>query len=249
MAKLALAMTRGASIEGTQLVLPVDRRTAEAAAKQGGEVALVYETVPGSVLFFIGQGRIAAVEYRVAGEGGIAVRLADYGPFLTPVPGEAEAALPRVRSMLRLIDERFMSILGEASIPAFDVEAKEAQASLETRVSIKRQVLRNWNNRCAITGRRGDLDIVAIRPREAGGQLHARNYMPMIPLAARAWERGVISAGPHGDILVMENRLEADLLDSMDKSGRLLLPDDPARHPDPADLAFHRQYVFGWKTP
>jgi hypothetical protein len=245
-AKLALAVTRDAAVEGTQVMLPVDRRTGEAAARQGGAIVLVYEAVPPSILFFIGQGRVSAVEYG-PGKRAVAVRLADYVRFATPVPGEAEAVLPRVRSMLRLSDERFAQILGETALPVADPEIQERQASLETRVSIKRQVLRNWGNRCAITGRRDHLDIVAIRPREAGGQLHARNYMPMIPIAARAWEQGVISVAANGDVIADLPALDPDLLESMDKTGRLLLPDDPMRRPDAADLGFHRQYVFGSK--
>jgi hypothetical protein len=122
--------------------------------------------------------------------------------------------------------------------------AGEAQNPIETRISIKRQVLRNWGERCAITGQRDGLDMVAIRPREAGGQLHVRNYLPMIPTAAHAWEHGVISVGPSGNIVVVENQLGADLLERMDRSGRLLLPSDPDLHPDPSDLAFHLYNVL-----
>ena len=87
-------------------------------------------------------------------------------------------------------------------------------------------------------------DIVAIRPREFGGALHTRNYMPMVPIAARAWEHGVISIGANGDVIADLSALDPDLLESMDSGGRLLLPDDPSRHPDPANLAYHRQHIF-----
>lgn len=226
------------------MLLPVDRQTASSAARQGGQVVLVYDFVPGTAVLFLGEGRISAVRYPVDG---VAVELTEYGSFLTPVPRTAELALPRARSLLRLENEPYAAILREAGIPLDDDGAAEAQVPLETRVSIKRQVLRNWGNRCAVTGGRDGLDIVAIRPREAGGRLHVRNYLPMVRAVASAWEQGHISVGPNGDVVADIARLDPDLLESMDRSGQLLLPDNPELRPEPADLAFHLHHVFAHK--
>ena len=237
-----MAAGREARVQGGQVLLPVDRRTASAAARFGGDAALLYEYVPETAVLCLGQGRVAGV--RFPDEAGAVVELENYVTFVTPVPRRAELTLPRARSMLRLEDEVHAAILREAGIPLADDGAQEAQTSLATRVGIKRQVLRNWGNRCAITGQGRGLDIVAIRPRETGGLLHARNYMPMVPLAAAAWEQGVIAVGPSGDVVADLARLDPDLLESMDRSGRLLLPKKPELHPDPADLSFHLHHVF-----
>jgi hypothetical protein len=68
----------------------------------------------------------------------------------------------------------------------------------------------------------------------------------MVAAAARAWEQGHISVGASGDLVAVLDKLDPDLLEQMDRGGRLLLPDDPTLRPDPADLAFHRQHIFGW---
>lgn len=248
MVKLALAAAKGAVFDGATVKLPVDRRTGEAAARQGGEAVLVYEIVPRTAVLFLGEGRIAGIDYETA-DRSVVVRLSDYVAFVTPVPRTEELKLPRVRAMLRLDDDAFTAIVTDANVPLTGSGAAEAQASLATRVSIKRQVLRNRGNRCAITGLTSGLDIVAIRPREAGGRLHVRNYMPMVPAAARAWEQGHISVGPNGDVVADLPNLDPDLLERMDRGGRLLVPRDPQLGPDPADLAFHLEHVFAQRRP
>ena len=188
----------------------------------------------------------------MAPTGSVVVRIDRYEAFAAPMPSVAELNLPRVRSMLRLDPGRFAEIEGEGRNGRPDLAEAQQVLRPETYVAIRDQVLRNWGHRCAVTGRHvplgagrgGGLDVVAIRPREAGGPLHVRNFLPLVPLAARAWERGDISAGPDLDIVAVPNRLDPDLLAWMLPSGRLLVPEDPLLGPAPAHLAFHRTHVF-----
>lgn len=253
MVRLALAAGDEATFEGERAMLPVDRRTGDAAARTGGGPVLVYRVLPETFVLFVGRGRIAGIEYGV--DRVVTVRLDSYAAFQAPVPATGELHLPRVRAMLSLSDERAAEInrAGRAAPEGPALEESQARLSPETYVAVRDQVLRNWDYRCAITGQRDEprrgqrpaLDVVAIRPREVGGPLHVRNFLPLIPLAARAWERGDISAGPGFDIIAVQNRLDPELLERMAMSGRLVLPDDPMLGPDPEQIAYHRRHVFG----
>jgi hypothetical protein len=246
--------SRKAYFRATDVVLGVDRRTAGAAAGEGGRDVLLYQLVPRSFVRFLGLGRVSGLTF--GGERDpVSCRIEQVRAFASPITSPEEAALPRVQSMLSLSDVRFAEILAAADIT--DAAAEEANATFapdaKTYEAIYRRVLERWDYRCAVTGRRfpqatgthSELRLVAIRPREQGGPLHVRNYLPMVEEAARAWQRGDISVTDGLEFVAVQDRLSPDLLEKMRPDGRLLVPDGAALGPDPEHLAFHRIRVFG----
>ena len=251
MAKLALAAGEDAQFRDGIVQLLLGRRTADVAARAGGETVLVYRIVPKSLVTFLGQGRIAGLDYGERG-GPIVCRIEDYQAFSSPEVGSAEAAIPRAREMLSLSEERYAEIVDRSTTPDAPQHAEEASASfVSTYVTIRDQVLKAWDYRCAVTGIRfgprdapSRLEVIAIRPREMGGPLHVRNCLPLVAMAARAWQQGWIAAGPGLDLVAVQNRLDPDLLEKMRPEGRLLVPDHPGLAPDPQHIAYHREHVF-----
>jgi predicted restriction endonuclease len=160
--------------------------------------------------------------------------------------------------MLTLPDERYGRILdagtaaidksqlAEAALP-FQAERAPTDAYLKVRA----EVLRRWNYCCAVTdtqfasGEAPELRLVAIRPRERGGPLHAGNYLPMVERAERAWLTGGISVTDQYELVAVLDRLDPELLAAMPPDGKLIVPRDPALRPDPEHLAYHWTYVFG----
>jgi hypothetical protein len=250
-ARLALAAGETAQFHNGTVQLLLDRRTADAAARAGGQTVLLYRIVPKSLVTFLGQGRIARLEYRERAAS-IACRIEDYRAFAAPEVSSSEAAIPRARIMLPLSDERFAEIVDRSATSDTAQHAEEASAPfVSTYLTVRDQVLRAWNYRCAVTGTRfaptdapSRLEVIAIRPRAAGGPLHVQNCLPLVAMAASAWRQGWIAAGPGLDILAVQNRLDPDLLERMRPEGTLLVPDRPELAPDPEHVTYHREHVF-----
>lgn len=254
MAKLALAIEESVLRHGADVVLGVDRRVANAAAGEGGRDVLLYQLVPGSFVRFLGLGRLGALIFG-AERDTITCRIEGVRAFVSPVTSTAETGLPRAQSMLSLTDERFAEILAGSDLAEIQIEEADAAFAPDTATyeAIYRQVLERWDYRCAVTGQRfpeatgthRELRLVAIRPRERGGPLHVRNYLPMVEDAARAWQRGDIGVTDGLEFVAVQDRLSADLLERMRPDGRLLVPDAASLGPDPQHLAYHRTHVFG----
>lgn len=256
MVKLALAIGEGSQLGGSRALLAVDQRTSREAFARLGERVLIYQFVDKVFLDFVGSGTMAGVN--LTSDGFRLVTVDQYTSFAAPVTGEAELAAPGARRMLRLGDERYEEIIGlarasdRAGAAEAAVQLRDAP-SLAVYLAIHDQVLRTWDYRCAVTGRQFEpgprphphLRVVAIQPRERGGPLHVKNYLPMVETAERAWLTGGISVAPGSDFVAVLNRLDPDLLEAMPRSGRLVLPDDEAAWPDPALLSWHFDHVFG----
>ena len=278
MVKLALAIGEGSQLGGSRALLAVDQRTSREAFARLGERVLVYQFADKVFLDFVGSGTVAGVN--LTSDGFRLVTVDQYTSFAAPVTGEAELAAPGARRMLRLGDERYEEIIGlarasdRAGAAEAAVQLRDAP-SLAVYLAIHDQVLRTWDYRCAVTGRQFEpgprphphLRVVAIQPRERGGPLHVKNYLPMVETAERAWLTGGISVAPGSDFVAVLNgenmlsrtnsvapgsdfvavlnRLDPDLLEAMPRSGRLVLPDDEAAWPDPALLSWHFDHVFG----
>lgn len=251
MAMLALAEGAEAEFSGAAATLPLDRQTAMMAAARGGETVLVYRVVGDAMLLVIGYGRIARIDF-MARPDGPSVVLSDYVAMAWPVSWDEEARLPGAAA-LEIADDRFEEILRRGTGGIEEAQAAFAPpTTIDTYLAIHDQVLRNWDYRCAVTGlhdpprdgRKSRLEVTAIRPREFGGPLHVSNYLPLAPIAAHAFAHGVISVGHRLDIVAVQNRLEADLLEQMDSSGRLQVPAAPAAWPDFDHLTYHREHVF-----
>lgn len=256
MVKLALAVGEGSELGESRALLGVDQRVSRQAFSNLGEQVLVYEFADKVLLDFVGSGTVAGVS--LTSDGFRLVTVDPYAPFAKPVFGDAELAAPGARRMLRLGEDRYEEILELAKVSDL-AGASEAPAriydspSLETYLSIHDQVLRAWGYRCAITGRQfqpgarphPSLRVVAIRPRELGGPLHVKNYMPMVEFAERAWLTGTIAVTSLGSFVAILDRLDPDLLEAMPKSGNLVMPENDTDWPDTTLLAWHFHNVFG----
>jgi hypothetical protein len=254
--KLALAIGEGSELGERRALLGVDQRASREAFSNLGQRVLVYQFADQVLLDFVGSGTVAGVNF--TSDGFRLVTVDPYAPFATPVFGEAELAEPGARRMLRLGEDRYEEIMALAKVSDL-AGASEAPAriydspSLETYLAIHDQVLRAWGYRCAVTGRQfrpgqrphPHLRVVAIRPRELGGPLHVKNYMPMVELAEWAWLTGAIAVTPLGNFVAILDQLNPDLLEAMPKSGKLVVPVDSADWPDPTLLAWHFNNVFG----
>lgn len=254
--KLALAIGEGSELGQSRALIGVDQRVSREAFSNLGERVLVYQFVDKTLLDFVGSGMVAGIN--ATSDGFRLVTVDPYSPFANPVFGETELAAPGARRFLRLSDDRYEEILQLASESDL-AGASEAPAriydspSLETYLAIHDQVLRAWDYRCAITGQQFQpgtrphphLRVVAIRPRELGGPLHVKNYLPMVEKAEHAWLTGGIAVTHLGEFVAILDRLDDKLLEAMPLSGKLVMPRDHANWPDSELLAWHFANIFG----
>jgi hypothetical protein len=124
--------------------------------------------------------------------------------------------------------------------------------TVEQRAAIYRNVLEAYGWACAVTGAQFEpvvglhphLQVVAIRPPSAGGQMAEQNFIAMSLGASRAFERGHLTIGPDHAIIV--DRFTIDRIFARGLEAVLRLP---GRHPpDPEALRWHREVVFA-STP
>ena len=128
-----------------------------------------------------------------------------------------------------------------------------AGASLDVYEAIYRLVMTAYGYRCALTGEQftpdiglvhPHLEVVAIRPRDAGGPLAIDNYLALEEHAARAFRAGhFIIEDDYRVILPVAGALAPAIRPHA--SGHLLVPDEPLFRPNPAHLAFHRRMALG----
>ena len=128
-----------------------------------------------------------------------------------------------------------------------------ASASLDVYEAVYRLVMTAYGYRCALTGEQftpdiglvhPHLEVVAIRPRDAGGPLAIDNYLALEEHAARAFRAGhFIIEDDYRVVLPVAGALAPAIRPHA--SGHLLLPDEPLFKPNPAHLAFHRKMVLG----
>ncbi|HTN64361.1 MAG TPA: hypothetical protein VL147_22855 [Devosia sp.] len=129
-----------------------------------------------------------------------------------------------------------------------------AAPPLDAFEAIYRLVLTAYRYRCAVTGQRfapaigllhPDLDVVAIRPRSAGGPLEVSNYLPMIPMAARAFVAGQFLIADDYRLVPDLSILDAHLAALLPHELFLQLPDEALFWPSRIQLAYHRAVVLG----
>ena len=128
-----------------------------------------------------------------------------------------------------------------------------AGETLETYEAMYRLVLTAYSYRCALTGEQfersnglwhGDLDVVAIVPRELGGPLRISNFLPLVFAAAEAFEAGQWLIADDYGVLADRGVLDRALAARLHPSGFLQLPKETVFHPDRALLAQHRARVL-----
>jgi hypothetical protein len=128
-----------------------------------------------------------------------------------------------------------------------------AGASLDVYEAVYRLVMTAYGYRCALTGEQftpdiglvhPHLEVVAIRPRDAGGPLAIDNYLALEEHAARAFRAGhFLIEDDYRVVMPVAGALAPAVRPHA--SGHLLVPDEPLFRPNPAHLAFHRRMVLG----
>lgn len=178
--------------------------------------------------------------------------------FIIPVEGTSEAGIPGLKRYLRLGEDRYEAIVGQARANGL-VTAAEADTDYApvggtlTYSSVYKQVLRAWDFRCALSGQRfgsvpglhPELEVVAIKPLVAGGPMHVRNFIPVAASLAQEWMNGTIAVGSNGELLVVFNRLRKELVGLIAQSAGLGSPIDARYAPDPELLTWHKAHVLG----
>jgi hypothetical protein len=260
-AKLALAVGDERQLGAGRAGFRITRRAAQIAHKAFGELIIVYHRSPDALLF-VGSGRAVGLDYE--GPEHDTLRLDDYRAFSMPVMSgrESEAHDPGVRRSILLEQARFDEILGLAAGAEMNAQAlaeaavafeDDRQAGLDAYLKLHDRVLQRWGYRCAFTGAQFEpslvrphpgLRVVAIRPRELGGPLHVRNFLPMTPEVEQAWLHGHITLGPSCGFVVSERLIDPELHERLSPIGKLDLPAEPSRWPDAELVAYHRLHIF-----
>ena len=151
---------------------------------------------------------------------------------------------------------KFSASIETPLVSAEDVTATfKSTVTLETYPALELEVLRRWNYRCAITGKsfrsrrvpHPYLLVTAIRPREAGGPLHASNFLPLVVEARRAFESGLLVISDDFEIWTGMGRI-ASFVEAVVSLEFLHLPDNPDFWPDRAQLKWHRDLILGMVT-
>lgn len=261
MAKLALAVGEETRLGPDRVSFRLGTRAAQIAHRAFGQSIIVYQTAPG-VVMFTGSGRVLGLDFEAPGFESL--RLGEYRAFAAPLPSDAEeeARDPGVRRSLSLSDERFEDILraaadadlnAQALAEATAVFAQDRKAGVDAYLKVHDQVLQRWKYGCVLTGAQfkpsanrphPQLRVVAIWPRELGGPLHVRNYLPMVGEAEHAWIHGHITLGPSFGFQVSERLIDPELREKLLPLGKLELPAEPSLWPDPELVAYHRTHIF-----
>lgn len=134
----------------------------------------------------------------------------------------------------------------------------EAAEELDAYRAVYRLVLTAYGYRCALTGTvfapdpapgldllHPDLDVVAIRSREAGGPLQIDNFLALEKAVSRAFRAGQILVDDDYWVIPDLNVLNPDIAARLHPGGRLLVPAEPLFQPSRPHLAFHRRSVLG----
>ncbi len=259
MAKLALAVGEEKRLGQDTASFRITTRSAQLAHRAFGQSIVVYRQSR-DALMFIGTGLVLGLDFEAAGFE--LVRLGSFRSFSVPSLDAAETRDPGVRRGLSLDDNRFDEILqqalatdvsAQALAEAQGVFAHDREEALQAYQRVHDRVLQRWNHRCVVTGAQfapsstrphPDLRVVAIRPREFGGPLHVRNYLPMVSEAEHAWVRGHITLGPSFGFQLSARLIDPEFSEQLLPLGRLNLPENPSLWPDLDLIAYHRAHIF-----
>ena len=121
-------------------------------------------------------------------------------------------------------------------------------------VAFRRQVREAYGFRCAMSGLqlrngggRPEVQAAHIKPVEHSGSDSVRNGLALSGTLHWMFDRGLISiADDNETILVSRNKVPSDVIDRLlHPSGKLLKPADPRNWPNPKNLRWHRENIFG----
>lgn len=258
MAVLALAVVDERRLGPDRASFRITSRAGQLAHRAFGQTILVYQQSKDALLF-VGVGRVEGLVHDVPEFNQL--NLTGYRPLAVPSFEPFEVRDPGARRSLSLEDGRFDQIMERAgsteNAGALDEAnaafAHERDEALKAYLKLHDRVLQRWRFRCVFTGAQfgpaearphADLSVVAIRPRELGGPLHVRNYLPMLPEVERAWTHGHITLGPSFGFQIAARRIDPELAERLLPLGKLDLPEEPSLWPDLELIAYHRANIF-----
>jgi putative restriction endonuclease len=192
---------------------------------------------------------------RVSGRAQAAVRplsAHDFGRILDLGLVDAEALLPRVGVVQ---DEGLWTGMGENLQPPLEAERLRVErlTSRVVRDQVFRSlVLRAYDERCSVTGLklingggRAEVEAAHIRPVEANGPDRMQNGVALSGTVHWMFDRGMITFSDAHDIVVSRQVNDRDSIEGLvNRSGKLILPQDERNWPHPVFLAWHREHVF-----
>ncbi len=116
----------------------------------------------------------------------------------------------------------------------------------------RKNVLTAYEERCAITGLqllngggRAEVEAAHIKPVKYNGPDTIRNGIALSGTAHWMFDRGLISVSDQHEILVSRHTNNPDQIHNLiNKTGNAIVPENPAHHPHPKYLAWHRENCF-----
>ncbi len=148
--------------------------------------------------------------------------------------------------------------------PGFDdVQAPFEHASKRDRISqltnrivrdrnFRKNVLRAYNERCAITGLRlingggrAEVEAAHIKPVEHDGPDIVSNGLALSGTAHWMFDRGLVGLADDLTIMISRQSNDPSAVETMiNASGKLIAPDRPANRPRAEFLSWHREHCF-----
>lgn len=144
----------------------------------------------------------------------------------------------------------------DAYTPFQHLSARERVNQLTNRAvrdrNFRKNVLRAYGERCAITGLRlingggrAEAEAAHIRPVEHDGPDIVSNGLALSGTAHWMFDRGLVGLSNDLDILVSRQSNDIDAIKGIiNASGKLLAPERPANRPRPEFLTWHRENCF-----
>lgn len=192
---------------------------------------------------FVGLARFDKLSWSDEDYGIYVMLLDEVTAFDKPTPTDTTRPGPDI-PFCWLSEEEGRVLAGLAEEPGFQAVA-EGSVALDIYERIVEEVLHNFEHRCALTDAPvSRLDVVAIQPRELGGDLHVGNLLPLSPPARAAFIAGHVAIGLDFRIRIDPLRIDPELEKRL-RVGRIRIPKQRDRRPDPRFLAFHLTHVFG----
>ena len=168
-----------------------------------------------------------------------------------------ELGLGQVNDVLPRIDREIPTAgFHEAHVPFQHLSARERVDQLFNRVvrdrNFRKNVLRAYDDRCAITGLRlingggrAEVEAAHIRPVEHDGPDIVSNGLALSGTAHWMFDRGMVGLSDDLTIFVSRYSNDLDAVKGMiNASGRLLAPERPANRPRLEFVTWHRENCF-----
>lgn len=192
-------------------------------------------------------------EGRISGRAQSAVRTLsneDFGRIIERGLGVDDDFLPRVGELAA------NSGFQDAHVPFIHIPARERVNQLTSRAvrdrNFRKNVLRAYEERCAITGLRlingggrAEVEAAHIRPVEQDGPDIVSNGLALSGTAHWMFDRGLVGIGDDLSILISRQSNDLDAVRTMvNSTGKLLVPSRVANRPRAEFVSWHRDFCF-----